>query len=169
MCRTIKPTRKKGCFGKLHVWLKNVVGSSLVAILINASMNDSEWMQYRRGKKGETHWIGSALRQGEVKTLQHSDYTMWWFCGSLRIRWRHVPQQIAVPFAVCIFGGFVFCSASRRKTKPSIIRPCHSFISYSILLLILKPALYLLIYLTSLYFWWWGPPMGGGGGMQKSL
>ena len=117
----------------------------------------------REKKKGETYRIGSALRQGEVKTLQHSDYTMWWFCGSLRIRWRHVPQQIAVPFAVCIFGGFVFCSVSRRKTKPSIIRPCHSFISYSILLLILKPALYLLIYLTSLYFRWWGPPMGGGG------
>ena len=64
-------------------------------------------MQYRRGrKKGETHWIGSALRQGEVKTIQHSDYTMWWFRDSLHIRWRHAPQQIAVPFAVCIFGGF---------------------------------------------------------------
>ena len=119
-------------------------------------------MQYRRGKKGETHWIGSALRQDEVKTLQQSNYTMWWFCGSLRIRWRHAPQQIAVPFAVCIFGGFVFCSVSRRKTKPCIIWPYHSFISYSILQLILKPTLYLLIYLTSLYFWWWRPPMGGG-------
>ena len=32
----------KGCFGKLHVWLKNVVESSLVAILINASVNDNE-------------------------------------------------------------------------------------------------------------------------------
>ena len=56
-------------------------------------------MRYRRGKKGKTHWIGSALRQGEVKTLQHSDYTIWWFRGSLRIRWHHAPQQIAVPFA----------------------------------------------------------------------
>ena len=37
-------------------------------------------------------------------------------------------------------------------------RPCHSFISYAILQLILKPSLYLLIYLTSLYFWWWRPP-----------
>ena len=27
-------------------------------------------------KKGETYRIGSALRQGEVKTLQHSSYTM---------------------------------------------------------------------------------------------
>ena len=43
-------------------------------------------------------------------------------------------------------------SVSRRKTKPSIIRPCHSFISYFILQLIFRPALYLLIYLTSLYF-----------------
>ena len=51
------------------------------------------------------------------------------------------------------------CSVSWRKTKPSIIWPCHSFISYSILQLILKPALYLLIYLTSLYFWWWRPPI----------
>ena len=39
------------------------------------------------GKKiVETYRIGSALRQGEVKTLQHSDYTMWWFRDSLRIR-----------------------------------------------------------------------------------
>ena len=37
-------------------------------------------------------------------------------------------------------------------------RPCHSFISYAILQLILRPSLYLLIYLTSLYFWWWRPP-----------
>ena len=37
-------------------------------------------------------------------------------------------------------------------------RPCHSFISYAILQLILKPSLYLLIYLTSLYCWWWRPP-----------
>ena len=37
-------------------------------------------------------------------------------------------------------------------------RPCHSFISYAILQLILKPSLYLLIYLTSLYLWWWRPP-----------
>ena len=28
-------------------------------------------MQYRRGKKGETHRIGSALRQGEVRLLHH--------------------------------------------------------------------------------------------------
>ena len=64
-------------------------------------------MQYRQGKKkGETYRIGSALRQGEVKTLQYSSYTMWWFRDSLRIRWRRAPQQIAVPFAVCTFGGF---------------------------------------------------------------
>ena len=31
---------------------------------------------------------------------------MWWFRDSLRIRWRHAPQQIAVLFAVCTFGGF---------------------------------------------------------------
>ena len=42
------------------------------------------------------------------------------------------------------------CSVSLRKTKPSIIWPCHSFISYSILQLIFRTALCLLIYLTSL-------------------
>ena len=54
------------------------------------------------------------------------------------------------------------CSVSRRKTRPSIIWPCHSFISYAILQLILTPSLYLLIYLTSLYFWWWRPPIALG-------
>ena len=37
----------------------------------------------REKKKGETYRIGSALRQGEVKTLQHSSYTMWWFHHSI--------------------------------------------------------------------------------------
>ena len=41
---------------------------------------------------------------------------------------------------------------SEGETKPSIIWLCHSFISYAILQLILRPAFYLLIYLTSLYF-----------------
>ena len=39
-----------------------------------------------------------------------------------------------------------------KETKPSLIWPCYSFISYAILQLILRPALYLLICLTSLYF-----------------
>ena len=51
------------------------------------------------------------------------------------------------------------CSVSWRKSKLSIIWPCHSFISYAVLQLILKPALFLLIYLTSWYFWWWWPPI----------
>ena len=51
------------------------------------------------------------------------------------------------------------CSVSWRKTKPSKIWQCHSFISYSILQLILKPAFYLLIYLTSLYKRLWRPPI----------
>ena len=74
----------------------------------------------REKKKGETYRIGSALRQGEVKTLQHSSYTMWWFRDSLRIRWRHAPQQIAVPFAVCTFGGFgeiAFTSRLKRALR----------------------------------------------------
>ena len=41
---------------------------------------------------------------------------------------------------------------SWRKTKPSIIRPYHSFISYAILQLILRPALHLLIYFKILVF-----------------
>ena len=69
--------------------------SSLVAILVNAFMNDNRM-------QGEAHWIGSALQQGEVKILQHSDYTMWWFRVSLHIRWLHAPQQITVPFAVLV-------------------------------------------------------------------
>ena len=63
------------------------------------------------------------------------------------------------PFIIWLNYSCLGCSVSWRKTKPSIIWPCHSFISYSILQLILKPALYLLIYLTSLYFWWWRPPI----------
>ena len=62
------------------------------------------------------------------------------------------------PFIIWLNYPCLGCSVSRRKTKPSIIWPCHSFISYSILQLILSPALYLLVYLTSLYFWWWRPP-----------
>ena len=41
---------------------------------------------------------------------------------------------------------------SWRKTKPSIIWPYHSFISYAILQLILRPALHLLIYFKILVF-----------------
>ena len=63
------------------------------------------------------------------------------------------------PFIIWLNYPCLGCSVSRRKTKPSIIWPCHSFISYAILQPILRPALYLLIYLTSLYFWWWRPPI----------
>ena len=52
-----------------------MVESSL-AILINTIMNENELMQYRQGKKGETYRIGSALRQGEVKTIPYSGYAM---------------------------------------------------------------------------------------------
>ena len=63
------------------------------------------------------------------------------------------------PFIIWLDYSCLGCSVSWRKTKPSIIWPCHSFISYPILQLILRPALYLLIYLISLYFWWWRPPI----------
>ena len=63
------------------------------------------------------------------------------------------------PFIICLNYPCLGCSVSRRKTKPSIIWPCHSFISYSILQLIFRPALYLLIYFRSLHFWWWQPPI----------
>ena len=63
------------------------------------------------------------------------------------------------PFIIWLNYSCLGCSVSWRKTKPSIIWPCHSFISYAILQPILRPALYLLIYLTSLYFWWWRPPI----------
>ena len=58
------------------------------------------------------------------------------------------------PFIIWLNYPCLGCSVSRRKTKPSIIWPCHSFISYAMLQPILRPAFYLLIYLTSLYFWW---------------
>ena len=61
------------------------------------------------------------------------------------------------PFIIWLNYSCLGCSVSRRKTKPSIIWPCHSLISYSILPLIFRPAVYLLIYLTSLYFWWCRP------------
>ena len=56
------------------------------------------------------------------------------------------------PFLIWLNYSCLGCSVSRRKTRLSIIWPCHSFISYAILQLILIPSLYLLIYLTSLYF-----------------
>ena len=46
-----------------------------------------------RWKKGETYRIGSALQQSEMKTIQCSDYAMWWLRGSLHIRWRHTPSS----------------------------------------------------------------------------
>ena len=46
-----------------------------------------------RWKKGETYRIGSALQQSEMKTIQCSDYAMWWLRGSLHIRWRHTPSR----------------------------------------------------------------------------
>ena len=58
------------------------------------------------------------------------------------------------PFLIWLNYSCLGCSVSRRKTRLSIIWPCHSFIRYAILQLILTPSLYLLIYLTSLYFWW---------------
>ena len=63
------------------------------------------------------------------------------------------------PFLIWLNYSCLGCSVSLRKTRLSIIWPCHSFISYAILQLILKPSMYLLIYLTSLYFWWWRPLM----------
>ena len=63
------------------------------------------------------------------------------------------------PFIIWLNYSCLGCSVSWRKTKPSIIWPCHSFINYAILQPILRPALYLLICMTSLYFWWWRPPI----------
>ena len=68
-------------------------------------------------------------------------------------------QGATGPFIIWLDYSYLGCSVSWRKTKPSIIWSCHSFISYSILQLIFKLALYLLIYLKSLYFWWWRPPI----------
>ena len=139
-------------------------------------------MQYRRGKKrrNSLNWLcftaersedSSTQRLHHVKISRQSSHLMtscppadhcsicglyfWWFWrDSQNSTWATGPFIIYQLNYSCLG-----CSVSWRKTKPSIIWPCHSFISYSILQLILKPALYLLIYLTSLYFWWWRPPI----------
>ena len=67
---------------------------------------------------------------------------------------RYTVCVYTVPFDIKPNYSCLGCSVSWRKTEPSIIWPGHSFISYAILQPILRPALYLLIYLTSLYFWW---------------
>ena len=58
-----------------------MVEFSLIAISINTFMNDNERINAisagkKENKLTEKLRIGSALRQGEVKTLQHSEYTM---------------------------------------------------------------------------------------------
>ena len=69
-------------------------------------------MQYRQEKKGETHRIGCALRQGEVRLSHHvtvlrqSSHSM-----------TSCPQQITVPFAVFIFGGFGEIALAAVTTK----------------------------------------------------
>ena len=83
--------------------------------------------------------------------LKHSDITSIEKCQN--------RSSISV-FLPCLNYSCLGCSVSWRKTKPSIIWPCHSLISYAVLQLIFRPALYLPIYLTSLYFWWWRPPIG---------
>ena len=65
------------------------------------------------------------------------------------------------PFLIWLNYSCLGCSVSRRKTRLSIIWPCHSFISYAILQLILTPSLYLLIYSISLYFGGDGRPYHG--------
>ena len=52
-----------------------------------------------------------------MKTLQHSDYTMWWFRANFNIRWRYAPQRIAVPSAVCIWGGFGEIALTSQASK----------------------------------------------------
>ena len=44
------------------------------------------------------------------------------------------------PFLIWLNYSCLGCSVSRRKTRLSIIWPCHSFISYAILQLILTPS-----------------------------
>ena len=64
------------------------------------------------------------------------EYTMWWFRDSLHIQWCHAPQQIALLFAVCIFGGFceiVFTSRHKQARRYAINKlddsPQHRIIS----------------------------------------
>ena len=64
----------------------------------------------------------------------------------------HFAISISRLFIIWLNYSCLGCSVSWRKTKPSIIWPCHSFISYDVLQLIFRPALYLLIYLTPCIF-----------------
>ena len=96
---------------------QTVVESSLVVILINTYMNDNNKCNIGRKKKGETHQIGSALRQGEVRLLHHvtvsrqSSHSM-----------TSCSQQITVPFAVCIFGGVTWRPSRRNQQASTTIR-----------------------------------------------
>ena len=99
-------SEKRLLWQTLHVWLKNVVESSLVTILINASMNDNEYMKYRRGKKrrNSLNWLCFTARRSEDSSTQRLHHVMVSRQSSHSM--TSCPQQIAVPFAVCIFGGF---------------------------------------------------------------
>ena len=91
--------------------------SNPVSLLFSSTLSwaTTDKCSISKGKIGETYRIGSALRQGEVKTLQHSDYTMWWFCGSLHIRWRHAPSRSL--FHLRFVRRFIFLVVSARLSS----------------------------------------------------
>ena len=73
-------------------------------------------MQYPQGKKrGETCRIGSAKRQSVDYSIQRLHHVMVSRQSSHSI--TSYPQQIAVPFAVCIFGGFSEIALAAVTTK----------------------------------------------------
>ena len=78
-------------------------------------------MQYPQGKKrGETCRIGSAKRKSVDYSIQRLHHVMVSRQSSHSM--TSYPQQIAVPFAVCIFGGF---SEMPWRPSPPKIQGCR--------------------------------------------
>ena len=138
---------------------QTVVESSLVVILINTYMNDNNKCNIGRKKKGETHRIGSALRQGEVRLLHH--VTVFTFddvmpladhCSicSLHFWWRDVkaispkptskhddsPQHRNISCNAKEFNvqieRLMFCKAIRHNATPFLRTLCYSTLPWAI-------------------------------------
>ena len=103
---------------------------------------------------GSTYWTNNYLTQNtcvRACAMEVSFQSKWY--RNVPVCMRAKPTRKTYRFGKHYFWNSQKCTRKNEgETKPSIIWLCHSFISYAILQLILRPAFYLLIYLTSLYF-----------------
>ena len=85
-----------------------VVEFNLVAILIDAFMNDNEYRQENIGRRKKRrnlpNWFCFTAKRNEDYSIERLRHVMASRQSSHSM--TSYPQQIAVPFAVCIFGGF---------------------------------------------------------------